>query len=148
MLRKNSGFSLMELMVTIAIIAILASIATPNMIDWLSRSKQRTSARDVLSAIELGRMTAIRRNATATVTFAANTVTVTVTEGGATTTVRTARLASGVSLVQPGAGAIGAVFTFNPQGIPSGSGNVLIRDGKHADKAVQVSVGGNVRILA
>lgn len=148
MIRRSNGFSLTELMVVIAIIGLTAAAATPNMIDWLSRRKQSTSARDVLTTMEFARSLAIRRNGTATVTIVgSNVVTVQLTANGATTEQRRTQLAAGVRLVQPGTGALGTSFSFNNQGIPSAAGELLVRDGKHADKSIQVRTGGNVRII-
>jgi type IV fimbrial biogenesis protein FimT len=144
MVRKNSGFSMMELMVVIGIIGLLAAIAMPNMIDWLSKRKQSTSTRDVHSTIELARMTAVRRNGTATVTVAASSVAFTITANGVTTPGRTTRIAAGVTLTREGT--FPASFTFNSQGIPSATGTLLIRDNKHKRLQVEISSGGNVRI--
>lgn len=44
---KNRGFTLLELMITVSIIAILASIAIPNYRDYLKRG-QRAAAKSVL----------------------------------------------------------------------------------------------------
>lgn len=38
-LNRNSGFTLIELMVTVAIIAIIAAVALPNYSDYVARSK-------------------------------------------------------------------------------------------------------------
>ena len=45
-MRNNNGFTLMELMVTIAIIAIIAVTAIPSMIGWFPRYRLSTGARD------------------------------------------------------------------------------------------------------
>ncbi|MEJ7136841.1 pilin [Amphibiibacter pelophylacis] len=39
MKRKNSGFTLIELMIVVAVIGVLASIATPAFLDYTTRSK-------------------------------------------------------------------------------------------------------------
>ncbi|UCF95658.1 MAG: prepilin-type N-terminal cleavage/methylation domain-containing protein, partial [Desulfobacterales bacterium] len=57
MLRKSSGFTMHELMVVLAIVAIISAIATPNLIDWLPQYRLSSGARSVLSAIELTRLT-------------------------------------------------------------------------------------------
>lgn len=69
MFKNRSGFSLMELMVTIAIIGILAAIATPNAIAWRNNAQYSAAVRDVKSAIEGTRMAAIKSNLSANVTF-------------------------------------------------------------------------------
>jgi prepilin-type N-terminal cleavage/methylation domain-containing protein len=68
-MRKNSGFTLVELMTTIAIIAVLASVAIPNMIAWLPDYRLRSGAAEMLSALQLARLTAIKENAHVTVQF-------------------------------------------------------------------------------
>ena len=62
-IRNNSGFSLMELMVVIAIIAILSTIAIPGFISWFPEYKLSNGSRDVLSIIERARMRAVRERA-------------------------------------------------------------------------------------
>ncbi|MGD9121667.1 MAG: GspH/FimT family pseudopilin, partial [Desulfobacterales bacterium] len=68
-MRNARGFTLMELMVTIAIVAILATIAVPNYIAWLPKRNLRSSAIDVQSAIQLAKMTAIRENTSVSLRF-------------------------------------------------------------------------------
>ena len=63
MVRKNSGMSITEVMVVIAIVAILSAIAVPNYIAWLPKYRLSTSARDILSDLEHSRGTAIKYNA-------------------------------------------------------------------------------------
>ena len=50
MLRKNKGFTLIELMIVVAIIGIMAAIAIPNFISYLCKSKQ-SAANTNLGAI-------------------------------------------------------------------------------------------------
>ena len=50
MLRKNKGFTLIELMIVVAIIGIMAAIAIPNFISYMCKSKQ-TEAKTNLGAI-------------------------------------------------------------------------------------------------
>lgn len=148
MIRRSSGFSLTELMVVIGIIGLTAAIATPNMIDWFARRKQSTSAREVLNTIEYARAIAIRRNGFSRLTLLENTVTLEFSVTGAGGAVeRRIQLAPGVRLVQPGTGALGNSVIFNSQGIPDKTGDLLIRDGKHPDKRIQVRTGGNARII-
>jgi type IV fimbrial biogenesis protein FimT len=68
-MRKNSGFTLMELMTTIAIVAVLAAVAIPNMIGWLPDYRLRSGAADLLSALQLARLRAIKENTNVVVRF-------------------------------------------------------------------------------
>jgi prepilin-type N-terminal cleavage/methylation domain-containing protein len=44
-MRKESGFTIMELMVTIAIILIMASIVVPTFLSWLPRQRHQGEPR-------------------------------------------------------------------------------------------------------
>jgi prepilin-type N-terminal cleavage/methylation domain-containing protein len=61
-MRKESGFTLMELMVTIAIILIMASIAVPTFLSWLPRQRLRTAVTDLAADIQLIKLSAIKEN--------------------------------------------------------------------------------------
>jgi prepilin-type N-terminal cleavage/methylation domain-containing protein len=66
---KQTGLTLMELMIIIAIIGILSAIAVPNMISWRSNAQFSSAVRMVKIAIEDTRMTAIKTNMNAKMEF-------------------------------------------------------------------------------
>lgn len=66
--RKNQtlparGFTLIELMVTVAIAAILAAIATPYLGDFIGKSRARSVASELESSLQYARAEAIARSA-------------------------------------------------------------------------------------
>lgn len=71
-MHKNSGFTLMELMTTIAIIAVLAAIAIPNMIGWRSGTKLQGAVENVRGDLQWAKLKAVQENGTVTVLFLAD----------------------------------------------------------------------------
>ena len=61
-MQKANGFSLMELMVAIAIVAILSIIAIPNFIAWIPKFEIGGASRDVLGILQKTRVQAIKDN--------------------------------------------------------------------------------------
>jgi type IV fimbrial biogenesis protein FimT len=64
---KSTGYSLVEMMMTLAIGLILVSVALPTMIGAIQGYRLNSSAQQIASLVELTRYTAIRRNATMSV---------------------------------------------------------------------------------
>jgi len=62
-LRKTAGYSLVEMMVTLAVGLILISVALPTMIGAIQSYRLNGASQQIANLIELTRYTAIRRNA-------------------------------------------------------------------------------------
>jgi type IV fimbrial biogenesis protein FimT len=59
---RSEGFTLIELMITIVILAILLYVALPNFAVWMQNTQIRTAGEAVLNGMQLARAEAIRRN--------------------------------------------------------------------------------------
>lgn len=66
------GFTLVELMVTIAIVAILLTVAAPSMLGLISRNNIDTYQTDLIGDISFARQEAIRRNKPITICSSAD----------------------------------------------------------------------------
>ena len=64
----SRGFTLIEMIVVLGIVAIIAAIAAPNMGAMIKRQRIKTAAFDVFASLTFARSEAIKRNATVTLT--------------------------------------------------------------------------------
>ncbi|MBW2610213.1 MAG: GspH/FimT family pseudopilin [Deltaproteobacteria bacterium] len=60
--KNSSGFTLMEIIVTCAILAILAAVAIPAFSSWLPEYRLKSAVRDLYSNTQLARVMAIKNN--------------------------------------------------------------------------------------
>ncbi|QTA82657.1 Prepilin-type N-terminal cleavage/methylation domain-containing protein [Desulfonema limicola] len=68
-IRKDSGFSLVELMVVVAIISVLLAITIPNMGRWINDNHLKGAARDIVANMQWAKMSAIKENQDWTMVF-------------------------------------------------------------------------------
>jgi len=60
---RPQGFTLIELMVAVGLLALLFMLGLPNLATWLQNSQIRTAADSMLNGLQLARTEAVRRNA-------------------------------------------------------------------------------------
>ena len=106
MVRAHKGFTIIELVVTLAIIAILAAIAAPSFREYLATQRLKGAITELSTDLQFARSESVQKNAAITATFAAGGYTI--AQGG--TTVKTVTLGNGNSI----AGGTGMVATYDP----------------------------------
>lgn len=152
-MRNSSGFTLIELMIGIAVLAVLAGVAIPNYIGWLPKRHLQSSAIDVQSAINLAKLTAIRENTDVILTFdPANErylAFIDTNEDGdqdsGERTIRSKEMSPGINLHSTTIA--GNKLTFDSRGLADSSGDITLRNRRGENRVINVTITGMSRII-
>jgi len=163
-MHKDSGFTLIELMVTIAIVAIVAAIAIPNIISWLPNHRLGTASRDILSVLQQVRLRAVKENADVTIQFTPGNDDYTAfldngegvggipgdgVQNGTERTLKNKDMPAGIDLNNTTFFAPADRISFSGRGLPTPSlgGTVTIQNSNGTQRLIRVSQTGNSRII-
>ena len=151
---RNKGFTLVELMIVIAIFGVLAAIITPSFLEWRDRSKVRGDATELRAAFESAKLRAIKHNTNVVVVFpdaSSYQVFIDTNEDGVRDAgediMLTRTLAPGVTITTNTF--TGNDMAFNPRGMangPNSTGRVIMTSPGGEDYEVVVSSFGRVRM--
>lgn len=154
-MRKISGFTLVEMLTVIGIMAVVATIAIPNFISWLPKYRMGSMARDILSAMQHARLVAVKKNVKVWVQFDLRNNQYLIfpdynndgNQDPNEPTLRGDSLSNGIRLADVKFGADDA-FCFNGRGLASGSGGTIrIVNTRSMTTRIRVNRTGNSRIL-
>lgn len=149
-MRNAKGFTLLELCITVALIAILAAIAVPNYIGWLPKRHLRSSAIDVQAAIQLSKMTAIRENTSVSLKFDTGSENYQAfidadADGSPDGAIfRSKEMSPGIDITGTSFGS--DTITFNSRGLAGAAGNITLRNNLAQNLNVNVTLTGITRI--
>ncbi len=68
-MRTQSGFTLIELVITVAVIATMSAIAVPNLLRWIDNHKLASAVSDLMLVMQHARIRAAKEHANVVITF-------------------------------------------------------------------------------
>ena len=142
-MRNKAGFSLLELMIVVGIIAILSAIVTPNLIEWYQHQGLRSAVVELQGNLQLAKMAAVKQNRDCSVTIntGAGSYNIPCIGKG----VSLGSYNGGVVFASPDGTATAGVLTFTSRGLCSPFGSICLtnRD-QSAFYMTQVFISGGV----
>jgi type IV fimbrial biogenesis protein FimT len=148
--RKAAGFSLIELMVSVVVLGILASIAVPSFQTWLRNTQIRNAAESITNGMQRARAEAVSRNTNVSFVMGIDSSwTISVVSPASTIDQRLASEGSkNVTRTVLPAGATTVIFSN--VGLVVGSNSItqvdLVAVGGSQNLRVTIGAGGNVRM--
>ena len=156
--KKESGFTLVEVMIVIAVFGIMSAIAIPSFMSLLPGMRLNGSARDIFVTMNLARMQAVAKNSTGNIKFNSAT-TYTAWVDNPLSGTQYALDGNGVdTLIKNGSTETGVTishnipydtFAYNSRGLPSGSSvasTITLTDSGGAVQTVVVNALGVIKI--
>jgi type II secretion system protein H len=151
-MRNNRGLTLIELMVVIAIVAVVSAIALPNLIDWRGKRQLEAAVNEMQTAINLAKTIAVKRGTSTFIHLKSPDHGITIyqdknangtLETGTDTKFRTILFADSVSLsMLPDI----QYISFDSRGFTTAVNIMLTRDKDLRQPKVEVTVTGSSRI--
>ena len=149
---KRNGFTLIELMVTVAVAAILLTVAVPSFRDFIMNNRLVSAANEFTSAINLARSTAISQQRNTFITSGAGTdwgtsgwtVWVDLNNDGARQPAEDIRVSQGFNANTTLTSAAKTQFRYSPDGLVDGPGTLTICDSRTAEtgRTIDISPAG------
>ena len=153
MKNKMAGFTMLELMVAVAIVGVLGATSVPSLSRWVDNQRVNSGSLGVRSALMLARSTAIEKNSNVVVVFTKGIgggFTVFVDDGNLTReagelVVKQGTMPSGVSVYNTGFS--DEKVCYNPMGFPVKAGTVYLKNAKATQyQRVTLAAAGSVKI--
>jgi prepilin-type N-terminal cleavage/methylation domain-containing protein len=155
---SDTGFTFMELMVVITIIAILSSIAVPNMISWRNNYKLKGAYENIRADLRLAHGRALRERAPVSVVFLSSRYDIFVDNGagggsagdynrsGSEPLVRHRELPAGITIDLAATTIAGDRTQFDARGRCLASGTVVVGDLSGRQQMISINPLGRIQL--
>ena len=152
-MEKKSGFSAMELLMVLAVIAVVSAITVPSIISWRNGAKLRGAAGNLKGDLEMAKVNAIKHNNFVAVKFNADTYEVFVDTSGngdreaGEALLKNRALPAGVAFdfTHPDWTFPGNVTTFNGRGTAD-NGTAILTNGQGQERHIKISTFGRIQV--
>jgi prepilin-type N-terminal cleavage/methylation domain-containing protein len=152
----QKGFSLVEVLITIGIIAIVAAIAIPNLQRYATNSRLKSAARDIMGDIFIGKERAISENRRYRIAFniaPANTYTVeqcnntgsSCTTGYSVIQTKTPTTFGNDIRITNAAFGANSIINFQTRGTTE-AGNVVLTNGRNSTATITTNITGRTSV--
>jgi len=153
-MKKAGGFSIFELLIVIAIVAVVAAIVTPNVIGWRTRAQLRAATGNLKADLEMAKINAIKENNFVAIKFDSNAYEVFIDKSDDGTReadeplLRTRTLPAGVvfDFSNPDWTFTSHVAKFNGRGTAD-NGTAILTNTKGDEKHIRIETLGRIRVL-
>jgi prepilin-type N-terminal cleavage/methylation domain-containing protein len=145
----QKGFSLVELLVTIGIIAVVAAIAIPQLQSYATNSRLKSAARDVMGDIFLCKERAISENRQYRITFniGGNTYTIEQPPGTVIQTKTPTTFGNDIRITNAAFNGGGTSVTFLTRGTVSGlGGNISLANDRGSAATIRINLTGRTSV--
>ena len=164
MKHESDGFTLVELLIVIAIIAVMAAIGIPSILSYLPKYRMNSAVRDVYSDFQTAKINAVKRKENVIINFsvALDEYTIFIDNGAGGGVANNAILDGNEAIIKTGAlptnidlsaaafgGAPASATGFNPRGLPFNSkiGHIQIENAElDLYKRIVMRISGNADV--